>query len=439
MLDQFTSEILPRLDLKKDEHYLLGFSGGVDSVCLAHLLWKSGIHFELAHVNFGLRGEESDQDATFAAALANAWGVPFHLHHGATHQLAKQKGISIQMAAREIRYDFFEKIRSQNHLHGIFLAHHEDDQLETVVLNLLRGTGIEGIYGMAEKKGWLIRPLLTFSKNELLLYAKLNQLEWREDSSNTKADYKRNKLRLEVLPALYAVADDARKNLLTSFSRVKDTGKAFSGLFEDWKSAHVQVAEDWSFLPYSSLQYQAGGGSLLYFWLRPYGFQPDQVYQIFSSLQEPHSGKGFYSPSHWVNLDRDGIYLASKPKEFFVKSIERGISEIQLPEGHYLISETLSTIPMDFSSENAQLDADLLEFPLVIRPWQEGDRFMPLGMNSEKKISDFLIDSKVPLIKKQHVKVMVSGGKIAWVLGFRIAEWAKRGPSTRKVIYFKKN
>ncbi|GMQ26169.1 tRNA lysidine(34) synthetase TilS [Algoriphagus sp. oki45] len=439
MLDQFTSEILPRLDLKKEGRYLLGFSGGVDSVCLAHLLWKSGIPFEIAHVNFQLRGEESEQDAEFSARISDEWGIPFHLHHGNTQKIAEEKGISIQMAAREIRYDFFEKIRAQNHLQGIFLAHHEDDQLETIFLNLLRGTGIEGLYGMAEKKGWLIRPLLSFSKENLLEYAKSNQLEWREDSSNAKSDYKRNKLRLEALPALYEVASDAKANLLTSFSRLKDTGKAFSGLFEDWKSIHVQTDEDGSFLPYTSIQHQPGGASLLYFWLRPYGFQPDQVNQIHSSVAEPKPGTVFYSPSHLINLDRTGIYLAPKPIEFDGISVEEKSVEIYLPEGTYRIARVSPTIPIDSSPENAQLDEDLLEFPLEIRNWKEGDRFMPLGMNAEKKISDFLIDSKVPLIKKQQVKVLVSSGKIAWVIGFRIADWAKRGPSTRKVFYFKKS
>ncbi|TNF39368.1 MAG: tRNA lysidine(34) synthetase TilS [Cytophagales bacterium] len=439
MLDHFNSEILPRLDLKKDQSYLLGFSGGVDSVCLAHLLWKSGVRFEIAHVNFHLRGAESEQDAEFAEKLSMEWGIPFHLHHGETHQIADQKGISIQMAAREIRYDFFEKIRAQNHLQGIFLAHHEDDQLETIFLNLLRGTGIEGLYGMAEKKGWLIRPLLSFSKEELISYAKSHQLAWREDSSNAKVDYKRNKLRLEALPALYEVADDARTNLLTSFARLKDTGKAFSGLFESWKSANIQASEDGAFLPYSSIQHQAGAASLLHFWLRPFGFQPDQANQIYSSLLEPKPGTVFYSPSHLINLDRTGIYLAPRPVDFAGISLEKETAEFRLPEGAYRISQVSPESPLDVSPENAQLDADMLEFPLEIRNWQEGDRFMPLGMNSEKKISDFLIDSKVPLIKKQQVKVLVSGGKIAWVIGFRIADWAKRGPSTRKVIYFKKS
>lgn len=439
MFDRFLTHIQHLLDTSSESQYLLAFSGGMDSVCLAHLLKRSEIPFQLAHVNFGLRGEESDGDEEFAKNWASENEIQIHIHRASTETLAEEKGISIQMAAREIRYDFFEKVRKKENLQGIFLAHHEDDQIETILLNLLRGTGIEGIYGMAERKGWLIRPLLPFSRSEIETYMKENSLEWREDSSNKKADYKRNKLRLQGIPALLDLEQDGRKNLLTSFSRLKDTGKAFLGLFEDWKKTHIKIEKTHQFLPYISIQNQPGATSLIYFWLRTYGFNSDQAQQIYDSIEKGLPGKIFKSASHQVNLDREGIFLAEQKPEFYPFSIHAEDKNFKLPEGNYSIEILSQENPLDKKPENAQLDADLLEFPLEIRTWEEGDRFNPLGMDSSKKVSDFLIDSKVPLIQKEGVKVLISGGKIAWVIGFRIADWAKRTPYSRKIIYFKKS
>ncbi|WP_332912243.1 tRNA lysidine(34) synthetase TilS [Algoriphagus boritolerans] len=235
MLDIFRSHVSSKNLIDPQCTYLLACSGGMDSMCLGNLLTQAGISFEVAHLNFQLRGSESIGDEEFVRSWAKDHGLTFHLKQADTESYALARGISIQMAAREIRYAFFEEIRAAQNLHGILLAHHEDDQLETIFLNLLRGTGIEGVYGMADRKGWLIRPLLPFSRTDIQSFMELNQLKWRDDSSNNKSDYKRNNLRINGLPAIYNLEKDARKNLLTSFQRLKDTGKAFSGLFETWK------------------------------------------------------------------------------------------------------------------------------------------------------------------------------------------------------------
>ena len=439
MYEAFISHLTQRALFDPDKRYLLACSGGMDSMALAHLLWKAGISFELAHVNFGLRGEESDGDEAFVRAWAKERSLPVHVHQAQTKKAAENQGISIQMVAREIRYDFFETIRSQQGLAGIVLAHHEDDQLETILLNLLRGTGIEGMYGMSERRDWLIRPLLSFSRQEIISFMELEQLPWREDSSNASTDYKRNKLRHSLMPVLNDLDKAARKNLLHSFGRLKDTGRAFSTLFAQWKTQQVTEQQGIQYLPYTALLQVPGGASLLYFWLRPYGFNSDQANDIFESLENVKTGAYYLSTSYQLSMDRKGMMLHPILPPFKAVDISRGEVRLALPEGDYELTwDVASLAPLDRNPSNALLDADQLTFPLHVRSWQEGDRFSPLGMSAEKKVSDFLIDNKIPLALKKDVKVLVSGNKIAWIIGMRIADWAKVSASTQHMLYIKK-
>ncbi|MEB2784905.1 tRNA lysidine(34) synthetase TilS [Algoriphagus persicinus] len=438
MVEAFIRHIRNKSILDPSKTYLLASSGGMDSMCLGNLLTNAQIPFEVAHVNFQLRGEDSDQDEEFLRKWAKTLGKTFHVHHAKTNKFAAERNISTQMAAREIRYDWFEKIRSERNLAGIIVAHHLDDQIETIFLNLIRGTGIEGIYGMAERRGWLIRPMLPFERKDIQSYVLANQIQWREDSTNEKTDYKRNKLRHLSLPALYEVADDAKSNLLNSFARLKDTGKAFTALFENWKNEKIKESDGMQILSSTDILRTTGAASLLYFWLRPYGFNSDQAQDMLESCQSGDSGKLFESPSHLLNLDRDQLILAPIPSEFASISISESDIEFLLPEGTYEIFKMEGKEALDKTRQNAMLDLERLRFPLEIRTWQEGDRFIPLGMKNAKKISDFLIDLKVPVVKKQTVKVLLSEGQIAWVIGYRIANWAKSTAATRKLLYLKK-
>lgn len=438
MYDSFISHIHQHKLFEADKGYLLACSGGLDSMVLAHLLHTAGIQLELAHVNFGLRDSESDGDEDFVKNWGKERKIPVHVHRAKTKEWALNKGVSTQMAAREIRYQFFEEIRNQQNLSGIVLAHQEDDQLETIFLNLTRGTGIEGLYGMSDRLGWLIRPLLPFSRVQLAKYAEEERLDWREDSSNASTDYKRNKLRHQGLPALYQLEPDTRQNLLQSFARLKDTGKAFSSLFELWKAAHVREEQGISFLAYPSILDLAGASTLLYFWLRPYGFNSDQALAIAASLKEIKSGTVFRSTQYEVCFDREELLLYPLPIAFSEFELPMGTSSFDLPDGHYMVSYGTKLESIDRNPAHALLDLDCLEFPLQIRSWQEGDRFIPLGMSAEKKISDFLIDNKIPLPLKKEVKVLVSGKRIAWVIGMRISDWAKVGPATQKFLHIQK-
>ena len=438
MYDAFISHIRQSPLFEPNKRYLLACSGGLDSMALAHILHAAGIQVELAHVNFGLRGTESDGDEEFVKNWAQDRSLPIHIHRANTMEWADKNGISIQMAAREIRYQFFEEIRNQHQLAGIILAHHQDDQLETIFLNLIRGTGIEGLYGMSERRGWLIRPLLPFSRAQLESYMKEVKQTWREDRSNASNDYKRNKLRHSGLPALYNLGPDTRQNLLQSFERLKDTGKAFSGLFELWKTEHVREQHGISFLAYNSLSNMPGVASLLYFWSKPYGFNSDQALSLSKSLEDIKPGKLLRSATYELSLDRDDLLLYPIPVAFPALELPVGTPSFELPEGGYHLTWGPPQKEIDRNPANGVFDLDQLEFPIQIRSWQEGDRFNPLGMQSEKKISDFLIDNKVPFALKKEVKVLVSGNKIAWVVGMRIADWAKVGPATQKCLHIQK-
>jgi tRNA(Ile)-lysidine synthase len=439
MRQVFISGIQKSQTVLPNQRFLLACSGGMDSMALAHLLLSAGIYFEIAHVNFQLRGEESEGDKLFVENWAKTRQIAFHLKTADTKSVAESKGISVQMAAREIRYDFFEEIRAAFQLDGILLAQHQDDQLETIFMNLLRGTGIEGLSGMSEKKGWLIRPLLNFSRAEIAEFMFSEGYEWREDSSNEKSDYKRNNLRINGLPAIYGLAPDAKKNLLCSFKRLKDTGKAFSGLFEFWKEKTVREKDGIQSLTYSDITHLPGGASLLYFWLRSYGFHSEQAEAIWEAITtKVRIGSVFTGKNHQLWMDRNEMMLAPISGDFNSIPLDKSDGFLNLPERNYEIRWFEENKAIDINPENAVLDLECLELPLTVRIWEEGDRFIPLGMKNEKKISDFLIDLKIPLAKKQGVKVLISGEKIAWVIGIRIADWAKLTPTTRQTVHFKK-
>lgn len=437
MISAFKAHIRQKNLFDAQNTYLLACSGGVDSMVLADLLLKSGIPFELAHVNFQLRGKESEDDAAFVSSWATRHEVTFHLHRVDAEAFSETEKISIQMAARELRYQWFETVRKSHKLAGIVLAHHEDDQIETIFLNLLRGTGLDGLQGMADRKGMLIRPLLPFSRQEILHYAGAESINWREDSSNQKTDYKRNKLRLEALPKLYEISPDAKSNLLASLARIKDSAKAFGGLYEKWLRETIRQENETFYLPLGELIHMPGAVSLIYLWIRSYGFNADQAFSIYQAAKSNEVGKLFSSGTHLLNLDREELILMPKSPDFEAVEISANDIELQLPEGNYELLKLTTPITLDKARKNAMLDLDQLEFPLEIRNWVQGDRFVPLGMRNAKKVSDFLIDLKIPLAQKSKVKVLLSGGKIAWVIGLRIADWAKYSEASSRVLYLK--
>ncbi|WP_236613236.1 MULTISPECIES: tRNA lysidine(34) synthetase TilS [Rhodonellum] len=417
--------------------YLLAISGGMDSVCLGNLLKAAGIDFSLAHVNFQLRGQESQGDEAFVRELAEEWGVPVFVNKTKEDDF-KERNQSVQMGARDFRYQWFEELIKEHHFEGVLVAHHFEDQIETKLLNLLRGTGIEGLYGMADRRGNIVRPLLPFRRVEIQKYLEENGKVWRNDSSNLKNEYKRNFLRNQVIPLLAEGFPDGLSAIDLSFQRLKDTGRAFFYFFGEWKKNAVRQEGDHFYLPLDAIEFLPGKNSMLYYWLREYGFNYSDVVSIMEGIQKKEPGKTYFSQTHFINLDREMLIVGSDDFELEPIDIQATDIQIRIKNHHYELIHLRGEHELDRARENAMLDMDRLEFPLTVRKWTLGDKFVPLGMKNEKKISDLLIDLKIPLIHKKTVTVLCSGDQIAWVMGYRISDRFKCDANTKRTLYFKK-
>lgn len=437
MISLFIEHIRTKKILDEKSRYLLGLSGGVDSVCLGYFLIAAGIDFDVAHVNYGLRGEESDGDELFVRSLADKWGKRLFVKK-VQENLYLSEGQSLQMAARNIRYHWFEDLCASENLAGVIVAHNFEDQVETVLLNLLRGTGIEGVFGMSEKRGKVIRPMLPFKRAEILDFMQTNQYRWREDSTNKKTDYKRNFLRNEVFPKISEKFPEGMDIMSASFKRIKDTGKAFFHLYSTWKDQFVMQEGDFQYLYIQDFKNLPGKHSLIYYWLRDYGYNFSDVEDVLEAVEKKHSGKVFYAGDFLLNIDRDMLILGKAAFKWESLQINQHDIQVKFKHGQYDVLYVGKDFPMDKNPQNAMLDLEKLSFPLELRQWEQGDKFMPLGMKNEKKISDLLIDLKVPLIEKKKVAVLVSNGEIAWVMGYRISEKFKCDENTSKILYLKK-
>ncbi|AEL26134.1 tRNA lysidine(34) synthetase TilS [Cyclobacterium marinum] len=439
MLERFINHVRKNKILDVQLPYLVAVSGGVDSVVLAHLLTLAGFKISIVHCNFQLRGAASDADELFVIELGIQLGVPVHTKTFDTHAYMDKHGVSLQMGARDLRYNWFEELNSCMGTDGVIVAHHADDQIETVMLNLLRGTGIEGVYGMSSKRDFIRRPLLPFSRKEIKTFLERNNLHWTEDQSNAKTIYKRNFIRHKFLPLLLEFDPKGPELIQYSFDRLKDTGKAFFYLFDRWVDENVVLNDGFEVLSFSSIAGLPGKSSLLFYWLRRKGFVYAQIEDILYAVERQESGRQFLSEGWLLNIDREGLILGKQYEE-------RKLIKIDLTDEGFVLDNKYSynctrldhSVALDRSAQNALLDFDLLNFPLIIRNWEKGDKFMPLGMRNFKKVSDFLIDRKVPLIKKNEVKVMCSGDSIVWLVGFRIDDRFKISNRTKKVFYVKK-
>ncbi|WP_143962285.1 tRNA lysidine(34) synthetase TilS [Litoribacter populi] len=438
MLDHFIRHIRKKNLLDSNKTYLVAISGGLDSVVLTYLMQLAQIKFILAHCNFGLRGNESDSDEQFVRGFADNLGKEIHVIRFETKEYASEKGVSTQMAARELRYAWFNVLVEEQNLAGTVAAHHLDDQVETIMLNLLRGTGIEGLYGMAEVKGELIRPLLPFTKQQLLSFAQQEGLTWREDSSNLESDYKRNFLRNKVLPLLTQDDPSAMEVLIRSFGRVKDTGKAYFHFQEAWLKEHLEKEGAFQKLPILDLLKVPGFKSVLFYWLRDFGFNYFQVDDMAQAIRNRNTGGSFNTPEAVLNIDREYLILGKRLHG------QTGTHFIQVSDNSFEVNGEefeMSMTPfsqLDTKSSSGMFNLEKVTFPLELRNWREGERFRPLGMKNFKKISDFLIDLKVPLIYKSQVKVLCSQGEVIWVVGYRVDDRFKVEKGTQTVLHIKK-
>jgi tRNA(Ile)-lysidine synthase len=413
---------------------LLAVSGGIDSMVMLHLFEKSGFNYGVVHCNFQLRGDDSDQDEQLVREVVLQHGVPAFFQTFETEEHARLNGISIEMAARELRYEFFEEIRVKNQYDFIATAHHQDDLLETFFLNLSRKTGIRGLTGIKEKSGNLIRPLLFASRREIEDFARANFIEFREDHTNSEVVYQRNFIRHKILPLFQKLNPAFKKNLLASMEHLKETEEVYSFSISGWQKNVVSTSDGNIEIQISALLNSPFPKILLYEILIRYNFNPKVTDQVFQSLGN-ESGKQFYSPTHRLVKDREKLFVTELPKdEKRIYYIEK--DDIELFEPFDLAIETNENRNFEISRNPnvACLDFAQLEFPLLIRRWKQGDYFQPLGMTGFKKLSDFFIDEKLPLHEKENTWLLCSGQQIVWVMGHRIDNRFKITPETGQIL-----
>lgn len=429
MLDRFHKYNTENGLFRPKDKLLVTVSGGVDSVVLCHLLKKSEVNFAIAHCNFGLRGKESDEDEAFVEELAEELEVNIHLKKFDTRAFIKESGISTQMAARALRYEWFAALAEQKGYDAVLTAHHQNDIIETILLNLVRGTGIAGLHGIKVKSGNLIRPLLFATKEEILKYAKEHQLKWREDSSNESTKYQRNLVRLEVIPLLKKINPNLEQTLQQSIEKISAAETIFNNYIEGCRIDFLTVKKNHTLIEYSFLHEESEPRIILFELLKPFGFNYTQANEIFESLNGA-AGKKFFSPSHFLVKDREVLIITEKndSENREEVKIEVTCKNIFLPwSGQNLSLEITTGYNSKDPSSIAYLDYKKLKYPLLIRPWQPGDNFHPLGMNGKKKVSDFLNDLKIPVNLKKNISVLLSGKDIVWVVGLRIDEQYKAG------------
>lgn len=414
MLSKFQKQLSENLPFLKEKKLLLAISGGIDSVVLAYLLQQLDYDISLAHCNFKLRGSESDDDEEFIRNFASKNDLELFVTSFDTESFAKDHKLSIQVAARQLRYIWFHQLLQENNLDYIVTAHHLDDNLETFLINFTRGTGLEGLTGIPVQNDKIVRPLLNFSREEIEEFASENKIEWREDSSNASDKYLRNKLRHDVIPILKSL----NPSFLNSF---QDTLK----YLEQAKS----LTDDASVLVYKQVVTEKNGQKFfrlfdlkrlpnyeayLFQWLQPFGFT---AWKDISNLTEAQSGKFILSDKYRLLKDRDFLILEEIPKvDVMIYEIEAD-DEISIPIK--LKTETVSEAEKSNNSTEIYVDKEKLKFPLTIRKWQEGDYFCPAGIDGKKKVSKYFKDEKMSLSEKENTWLLLSENEIVWIIGKR--------------------
>ncbi|PWL24609.1 tRNA lysidine(34) synthetase TilS [uncultured Roseivirga sp.] len=433
MVDRFLEFIKKHALIDEKDDLLLAVSGGVDSMVLFNLILQTKHRFAVAHCNFQLRGEQADLDEILVKEACESNGIKNHSVRFETKKFASAKGISTQMAARELRFDWFRELCSKFGYTKIVLAHHRDDSIETFFLNLSRGTSLKGLRGIQARNENLIRPLLPFSKKEIVDYATRNGIAWREDVSNEENYYKRNLIRHELLPVFKELNPDFEKVMSENLEKLEYRYQTSERHYDDLRASLIEEQNNQSRIVKSEILEQCASAYDLYEVLRPFSFNFDTAEQLFESLDKV--GVQFKSDSYFALVDREYVLIEKRSTTSYESfELQEGEGGFSCADKHYHLSVLgVSDWKLDRNPEHAALDLASLQFPLEIRPWQEGDAFRPIGMKGRKLISDLLIDLKVPLSDKPKVHVLLSNDEIAWVIGFRISEKFKVSEKTRKV------
>lgn len=424
LLTRFQQQIKEQNFFSPAEHLLLAVSGGVDSVVMAHLCKASGYRCTIVHCNFRLRGTESDEDEKFVSALALSLGMPFLSKAFDTEVFATGNKMGIQEAARQLRYEWFRQLLSEKDTavsyDRLLTAHQADDNVETLLMNFFKGTGIHGLQGIRARSGPIVRPLLFAFREDIRNYAERNGLAFREDSSNLSSVYTRNYFRNEWIPSVEKVFPTVRQNLNNNLGRFAD----IACIYEDWigkvKKKLLEYHDGEVHISIGRLARTPAIQTVIYEIISDFGFSPAQAGEVMA-LMRSGSGKQVFSASHRILNDRGRLIIALRgvaDAAHFLIGPEEG--KLEFGKHKMMLERLPAPAVLSADKSTAQLDARHIHYPLLLRRWRTGDYFYPLGMRKKKKLSRFLIDEKISLLDKEDIWVLESGGKILWVVGHRI-------------------
>lgn len=420
-------------------HLLLAVSGGVDSVVLTDLFAKANFNFIILHCNFQLRGNESKRDETFVKSLGEKYNKKVLVKIFDTNSYAIENKISIQVAARKLRYHWFNEVNHQlqnSNFQLIATAHHADDNIETVLINFFRGTGIQGLKGIQpfQKEQQLIRPLLNFRKEQLLNYAKDNNLSFVEDSSNSSNKYTRNYFRHQLIPSIKEIFSNADENILSNIERFNEVEMLYRQALEHHQQKLIEQKENEIHIPILKLKKVVPLHTIVWEIMKNFQFSSTQTDEIIKLL-DSKNGSYISSPTHRIIKNRKWIIIAPlQTDEAKYIIIEKEEKKIIFANGELNFECLLAPISTPNSPLTIHVNADEIKFPLLLRKWKQGDYFYPLGMQKKKKLNRFFIDQKLSLTNKEKIWVIESNKKIIWIIGLRIDDRFKVTTSTKNLL-----
>lgn len=395
---------------------IVGVSGGADSVALLDILYTLKYECVIAHCNFHLRGEESNRDAFFVEELCQKYNLKYERIDFDTEAYAEMNSISIEMAARELRYNWFEQIRSIHLADRIVVAHHRDDSVETILLNLVRGTGIRGLTGISPQNGYVVRPLLCLSRKEIVDYLDERNINYVDDSTNSEDLYTRNKIRLNIIPMLETINPSARESIIRTAEHLSQVEAIYKFYIDQVKS---DIFND-NQIDIQKLVRYIEPEAVLYEILSPFGFNPATINLIFESLLS-QSGKIFYSATHKLVRDRD-VFIIKEKENLIIDTYTLHGNDTEITFPVHMRIDTIKnddTFVIEKDKNIIYLDKSKITYPLIIRRWKIGDWFVPFGMKGKKKLSDYFTDNKYSIFDKEEAWLLCSADKILWLIGER--------------------
>ncbi len=421
-----------------DSRFLLAVSGGIDSMVMAHLSIAANLNFGIAHCNFQLRGEASDKDEYFLLEWTKTHQIPVHVKRFDTQTYKYEQKLGTQEAARNLRYQWFEKLVEKYNYDYILTAHHANDSIETVLLNFAKGTGIRGMKGIPIQRKKFIRPLLFATKQDIVDYAVQHKIAYREDASNATDAYQRNAIRHHIIPAFEKIHPAFLQKAQNTIEYLQATAQLFHFAVATIKKEVVLEKKERTIIQMNQLMKYPAPSTLLFEWFHPLGFHSDQIQQIMECIDQAQ-GQFFYSKTHQALLHGDELLVEplKKETETIAPIWINSTTELVYFGKSKITFEFLASPPQQFSSDPniVYLDADQLQFPLEIRTWRAGDTFQPLGMEGKhKKIKAFFNDQKINRLDKEQLPLLLSNTNICWVVGYRMDERFKLTNQTRKIL-----